>query len=200
MKKELTDRQKKILDFVLSYIDSHGYPPSIRDIARAFRITPRGAIVHLNALEKKGYLTRGKRARSIKVLNRSEAIRLPVVGTIAAGNAIEAIENPTEIIEVPKAMIKIGFDHFLLRVRGESMIEEHILDKDYVVIRKQNTANNGDIVAVLTNSNEATLKKIYIEPEKIILKPANSKMQPIELKPENVKILGKMVGVIRIYG
>jgi repressor LexA len=80
------------------------------------------------------------------------------------------------------------------------MIEEHILDKDYVVIRKQNTANNGDIVAVLTNSNEATLKKIYIEPEKIILKPANSKMQPIELKPENVKILGKMVGVIRIYG
>lgn len=198
--KELTDRQKKVLDFVLTYIDKHGYPPSVRDVARAFRITPRGAMINLDALERKGYITRGRKARSIRVLNRSESVRLPVIGNIAAGNAIEAIENPTELVEVPISMVRSGFDHFLLRVKGDSMIEEHIVDKDYVVVRKQEVVDNGDIAAVLIDNNETTLKKVYREQDKIVLQPANSKLKPIELDPKRVKIIGKIVGVIRIYG
>lgn len=198
--KELTERQKRVLDFVLSYVDKHGYPPSVRDVARAFRITPRGAMIHLDALEKKGYITRGRKARSIKILNRSESVRLPVVGTIAAGTAIEAIENPTELVEVPISMVKSGYEHFLLRVKGDSMIEEHIIDKDYVVVRKQEFIENGDIAAVLIDSSETTLKRVYIEENKVILQPANSKLKPIEVDSGRVKIIGKIVGVIRVYG
>lgn len=198
--KELTERQKKVLDFVLSYVDKHGYPPSVRDVARAFRITPRGAMIHLDALEKKGYITRGRKARSIKILGRSESVRLPVVGTIAAGTAIEAIENPTELVEVPLSMVKSGFEHFLLRVKGDSMIEEHIVDRDYVVVRKQEFVENGDIAAVLIDNNESTLKRVYIEQDRVILQPANSKFKPIEIDPTRVKIIGRIVGVIRIYG
>lgn len=197
--KELTERQKRVLDFVLSYLDKHGYPPSVRDVARAFRITPRGAMIHLDALEKKGYITRGRKARSIRILNRSESVRLPVIGTIAAGTAIEAIENPTELVEVPISMVKSGFEHFLLRVKGDSMIEEHIMDKDYIVVRKQELVENGDIAAVLIDNNETTLKRVYVQEDKVVLKPANYKLKPIEIDSSRVKIVGKVVGVIRIY-
>ncbi len=198
--KELTERQKKVYDFVVSYVDKHGYPPSVRDVARAFRITPRGAMIHLDALEKKGYITRGRRARSIRILSRSESVRLPVIGTIAAGTAIEAIENPTELVEVPISMVKSGFEHFLLRVKGDSMVEEHIIDKDYIVVRKQEFVENGDIAAVLIDNTESTLKRVYFEEKKVILQPANSKLKPLELDSTRVKIIGKIVGVIRIYG
>ncbi|MFN3284606.1 MAG: transcriptional repressor LexA, partial [Pseudothermotoga sp.] len=171
--KELTERQKRVLYFVLSYLDKHGYPPSVRDVARAFRITPRGAMIHLDALERKGYITRGRKARSIKVLGRSESVRLPVIGNIAAGTAIEAVENPNELVEVPMSMVKSGFEHFLLRVKGDSMIEEHIIDKDYIVVRKQEVVENGDIAAVLIDNNETTLKRVYVQEEKVILQPAN---------------------------
>ncbi len=197
--KELTERQKRVLDFVLSYLDKHGYPPSVRDVARAFRITPRGAMIHLDALERKGYITRGRKARSIKVLGRSESVRLPVIGNIAAGTAIEAVENPNELVEVPISMVKSGFEHFLLRVKGDSMIEEHIIDKDYVVVRKQELIENGDIAAVLIDNNETTLKRVYLQEEKVILQPANYKLKPVEIDSSRVKIVGKVVGVIRVY-
>jgi len=197
--KGLTKRQRDVLNFINAYISKHGFSPSIRDIAREFRITPRGASIHLIALEKKGYITRSKKARSVRIVNRIEGIKLPVVGTIAAGNAIEALENPTELIEVPMSMVKSGYEHFLLRVKGTSMIEEHIIDKDLVVIRKQNTASNGDIVAVLVDNVDATLKKFYAESDKVILKPANRELKPLELESSRVKILGKLVGVIRAY-
>lgn len=197
--KQLTERQRKVLEFITSYLEHHGYAPSIRDIARAFRITPRGAMIHLIALEKKGYISRSKKARSIKVLNMAEAVRLPVVGVIAAGNAIEAIERVVETIEVPKQMLRSGFEHYVLKVKGDSMIGEHIVQNDYVVMRKQDTAENGDIVSVLIDNGEATLKKIYFEPGKIVLKPSNPSMEPIELEPSRVRITGKLVGVIRIY-
>lgn len=197
--KELTERQKRVLDFVLSYLDKHGYPPSVRDVARAFRITPRGAMIHLDALERKGYITRGRKARSIKVLGRSESVRLPVIGNIAAGNAIEAVENPNELVEVPISMVKSGFEHFLLRVKGDSMIEEHIIDKDYIVVRKQEVVENGDIAAVLIDNNETTLKRVYVQEEKVILQPANYRLKPVEVDSSRVKIVGKVVGVIRVY-
>ncbi len=197
--KGLTKRQRDVLNFINAYISKYGFSPSIRDIAREFRITPRGASIHLIALEKKGYITRSKKARSVRVVNRIEGIKLPLVGTIAAGNAIEALENQTELIEVPMSMVKSGYEHFLLRVKGTSMIEEHIIDRDLVVIRKQNTASNGDIVAVLVDNADATLKKFYAKSDKVILKPANRELKPLELESSRVKILGKLVGVIRTY-
>ncbi|MEN3008289.1 transcriptional repressor LexA [Pseudothermotoga sp.] len=197
--RQLTERQKKVLDFIISYVESHGYSPSIRDVAKAFRITPRGAMMHLVALEKKGYISRSKKARSIKLLNMGEAVKLPVVGTIAAGTAIEAIEHVIEMIEVPKQIIKVGFEHYVLKVKGDSMIDEHIIENDYVVMRKQETAENGDIVSVLVDNDQATLKKIYFKSGKVLLKPANASMQTIEIEPSHVKITGKVVGVIRIY-
>lgn len=197
--RQLTERQKKVLEFITSYFEKHGYSPSIRDIAKAFRITPRGAMMHLVALEKKGYISRSKKARSIKLLNVGEAVRLPVIGMIAAGNAIEAIERVVEMIEVPKQMLKTGFEHYVLKVKGDSMVNEHIVENDYVVIRKQDTAESGDIVSALVDNSETTLKKIYFEDGKIVLKPANPALKPIELEPSRVKITGKVVGVIRIY-
>lgn len=197
--RQLTDRQKKVLDFIVSYVEKHGYSPSIRDIARAFHITPRGAMMHLIALEKKGYISRSRKARSIKLLNMGEAVRLPIVGIIAAGTAIEVFEQVIETIEVPRQIIKAGFEHYVLKVKGNSMIDEHIVENDYVVMRKQETANNGDIVSVLVDGDQATLKKIYFEPGKILLKPANASMKTIEIEPWRVKITGKVVGVIRLY-
>lgn len=197
--RRLTDRQKKVLDFIVSYIEKHGYSPSIRDIARAFHITPRGAMMHLIALEKKGYISRSRKARSIKLLNMGEAVRLPIIGTIAAGTAIEATEQVIETIEVPRQMIKAGFEHYVLKVKGDSMIDEHIVENDYVVMRKQETANNGDIVSVLVDGDQTTLKKIYFGPGKVLLKPANASMRTIEIEPWRVKITGKVVGVIRLY-
>ncbi len=199
MSKELTERQKQVLAFIEGYIDKNGYPPSVREVARAFRITPRGAMIHIDALEKKGYLSRSRKARSIKIKIRTEAVRLPVVGKIAAGTAIEAIENSGESIEVPINMIKAGFEHFLLKVKGESMINEHIVDGDYVVVRKQDVVDSGDIAAILIDNSEATLKKIYIQDKKVVLMPANSSMKPLVLAVERVKIIGRVVGVIRIY-
>lgn len=197
--RQLTDRQKKVLDFIVSYVERHGYSPSIRDIARAFHITPRGAMMHLLALEKKGYISRSRKARSIKLLNMGEAMRLPIVGTIAAGTAIEAVEQVVETIEVPRQIIKAGFEHYVLKVKGDSMIDEHIVENDYVVVRKQETAGNGDIVSVLIDGDQVTLKKIYFESGKVLLKPANASMQTIEIEPSRVKITGKVVGVIRLY-
>jgi len=155
--KGLTKRQRDVLNFINAYISKYGFSPSIRDIAREFRITPRGASIHLIALEKKGYITRSKKARSVRVVNRIEGIKLPLVGTIAA------------------------------------------IDRDLVVIRKQNTASNGDIVAVLVDNADATLKKFYAKSDKVILKPANRELKPLELESSRVKILGKLVGVIRTY-
>ncbi len=197
--KELTDKQRKVLQFIEEYMQQHGYPPSIRDIARRFRITPRGAQMHLRALEKKGYIRRGNgKARALSLPKRTEGILLPVLGEIAAGEAIEMIPEMDEEIEVPKSMVASGFEHFVLRVKGESMIGDHILDGDYVVIRKQDAADLGSIVAVSIDGEQATLKRLFYQDGKVVLKPSNPNLQPIIVEPERVKILGKLVGVIRI--
>ena len=197
--KELTEKQKKVLQFIEEYMDKYGYPPSIRDIARRFRITPRGAQMHLRALEKKGVIKRkdGK-ARAMKLTKRTDAILLPVLGEIAAGEAIEMVPEVDEEIEVPKAMVAVGYEHFVLKVRGESMIGDHIVDGDYVIIRKQSTANVGNIVAVSIDNSEATLKRLYYENNMVRLEPSNPNMKAIIVEPERVRILGKLVGVIRI--
>ncbi len=198
--KGLTERQKKVLEFIERYIDEHGYPPSIREIARHFKVTPRGAQIHLLALEKKGYIVRvDGRARAIKLRNRVEGVLLPIVGRIAAGEAIEMFEEIEGNIEVPKSMISPGYDHFVLKVVGESMIGDHIVDGDMIVLRKQEDADSGDIVAVAIDSENATLKRIYFKGDVVELRPSNPELEPMEISPERIRIIGKVVGLIRIY-
>ncbi len=197
--KDLTEKQKRILSFIEEYLERHGYPPSMRDIARRFRITPRGAQMHLIALEKKGYISRSsRRARALSITRRTEAVLVPVAGTIAAGEAIDMVEEMDEEIEVPKSMISMGYEHFALRVKGNSMIGDHIIDGDYVVIRKQAYADPGDIIAVSIDGEQATLKRLSYESERVVLKPSNPEVDPIVVDPERLSILGKLVGVIRI--
>ncbi|ACJ76008.1 LexA repressor [Thermosipho africanus H17ap60334] len=197
--KELTNRQKMVLDFITSYIQQNGYSPSIRDIAKHFKLTPRGAHIHVLALEKKGYITRNpKNSRSISLVKRPETVSIPVKGKISAGQGIEMFELVDEEIEIPVRMINGYGNYFALRVEGTSMIEAHIIDGDYVILKKQYRIPNGQIAAVVFD-NKVTLKRFYHKNDKVELVPENSSMSPIICDAKDVKVIGKLVGVIRIY-
>ncbi|ABS60646.1 MULTISPECIES: transcriptional repressor LexA [Fervidobacterium] len=196
--RELTERQKLIYDFIKDYMIMKGYAPSIRDISRHFKMTPRGAQLHLIALEKKGYIKRGKGPRTISLLDRKESIVVPVKGKIAAGQAIEMFEQIDEEIEVPLAMLKGYGEYFALKVQGDSMINAHILDGDYVVIKRQYSAENNSIVAAVVE-DKITLKRLVLKDDHIELIPENDAYQPIVCEPKKVRIIGKMVGLIRIF-
>src|SRR5262245_54669617 len=171
----LTDRQREIYDFIRSKIEGRGYGPTVREIGDAFKIkSPNGVMCHLKALEKKGLIKReGFSARAIQLLGHPLASAgLPFLGKVAAGIPIEAIEtrdrlNINHLFEGP--------DHYILQVKGQSMIEDHIDDGDYVVVRKRETASNGERVVVMID-NEATLKRYYRENNQVRLEPANSDM------------------------
>ncbi|PLV56122.1 transcriptional repressor LexA [Thermotoga sp. SG1] len=194
--KDLTAKQRSVLIFIEEFIEKNGYPPSVREIARRFRITPRGALLHLLALEKKGYIERKSgKPRAMRVI-KSVKNRVPLIGEIRAGEKKEAIEYLEDYIEVPSSFLSSGYDHFLLRVKGESMIEEHICDGDLVLIRRQNWAQNGDIVAAMVEG-EVTLKKFFQKGEMVELRPANKEMPAMFFRADRVKILGKVVGVFR---
>ncbi|QDT39197.1 transcriptional repressor LexA [Stratiformator vulcanicus] len=193
----LTERQQKIYDFVREKIVSRGYGPTVRDIGSHFGIrSPNGVMCHLKALEKKGLITRepGK-SRAIQLtdppLGRTT---LPLAGQIAAGVPVLA-EEQTEAVDF--ADLFSSDEQFCLKVKGDSMIEAHIQDGDFVVIRKQSTARNGDIVAAIVDGNDATLKYYYKDGSKFRLEPANSSMKPIFTK--DLEIRGVLVGVIRQY-
>ncbi len=198
----LTPRQQKVLDFLITYIRSRGYPPTVREIAGYLKITgPKGAKGFLDILERKGYIRRlSKSSRAIEILYPSIPVSriVPVVGRIRAGTPVLAVENLEGEISIDTSLAR-GEDLFFLRVEGESMIEAHIQDGDYALIRSQPYAENGEIVAVLIG-DEATLKRFYKDTDMIRLEPANSRMQPIILKPEDqTVILGKVIGVFRSY-
>ncbi len=196
---KLTERQLEIYNFVKNFIILKGYPPSLREIASHFRITPRGAQINIEALEKKGYIKRGKgSSRAISLVDRKESILVPVKGKIAAGSAIEMFEIIDEEIEVPLAMLRGKGDYFALRVQGDSMIDAHIVDGDFVVLKRQYTAHNGTIVAAVVDG-KATLKKFYLKDDTVELVPQNREYQVIRLSPDEVKIVGVMVGLIRIF-
>ncbi len=196
---QLTERQVSILDFIRDKIDSRGYGPTVREIGRAFDIkSPNGVMCHLKALEKKGLITRENfSARAIQVkdhLPASSRSGLPLLGMVAAGSPIAAFEQSDRL---NFGDLFAGADHFALQVRGNSMIEDHIEDGDFVIIRKQETARNGERVVVMIDS-EATLKRYHSEKGRITLIPANHTMSPIELKQtSDIKILGTLVGVLR---
>ena len=199
--KKLTEKQELIFDFIKDKIKDCGFPPTVREIGEKFEITVKGAYDHIKAIEKKGFIkTEQNKSRAIVVLGEEciepvNAINIPLVGRIAAGTPVLAEENIEEYLSFPKAMFGKG-DYFALSVRGDSMIDGGIFDGDIAIIKQQNTANNGDIVAAMIDE-EATLKKFNKTGNKIQLIAENPAYKPIV--PDNLTILGKLSAVFRQY-
>ncbi len=193
----ITKRQKEVLDFVTKYQKNKGYAPSLEEICKKFKLASVStAHFHISKLRDAGYLSKEKnKPRAIDTTRREEIIKVPIVGTIAAGQPIEAIENPSETIAVSKNEIGKFGNHYALRVQGNSMVDDGIFDGDIVVIRKQETADDGQTVVAVIDDNEATLKKIYREKSRIKLQPANQEMLPIYRK--EVEVRGVVVKIIR---
>ena len=194
----LTDRQKEIYEFIRDKIRNRGYGPTVREIGEEFEIaSPNGVMCHLKALEKKGLINREPNmSRAIQLLVDPINERgLPLIGQVAAGVMHEAIEQDEKIDFDGLIRAKNPKNLFVLKVKGESMIDAQIADGDYVVIRRQRTAHNGQIVVAQTDDGEATLKRWYQERNRIRLEPANSSMKPIFVK--NAKILGVLAFVVR---
>jgi repressor LexA len=197
MFENLTERQMEVYEFIRDKIRNRGYGPTVREIGKEFDIaSPNGVVCHLKALEKKGIISRESNlSRAIQMVAEPVELRgLPLVGQIAAGVLHEAIEQD-ERVDFGAMFDPRKKNLFVLQVRGESMINDHISDGDYVVIQKQRTARKGQIVAAITDEGEATLKRWFPEKNRIRLEPANSKMKPIYVK--NAKVLGVVVGVVR---
>lgn len=203
----LYKKQREILDYISQYIQQNGTSPTLKEIADAMNLSSLATVhEHLQALEKKGMIRRFDGAvRGIEVVDESvsvgvSAVALPLVGYIAAGEPIDAIENPIDTILVSQDLVSKVKRSYVLQVRGDSMINEGIFNGDYVVIQQQNTADNGDIVVALIDNNFATLKSFFREKDgRIRLQPANDKMDPIYVEPKNLSVQGKVTGVIRKY-
>jgi len=198
-------RQRQILDFINQYVERFNYSPTLGEIKEALGVSSLSTICeHLDALERKKVIRRFKGAvRGIEVLGEKigggldKGIEVPVFGFIAAGEPIEPHTDPNATAMVPQQMLSGKKRSFVLQVKGDSMIEEGILNNDYIVIEEQDYANNGDIVVAILKNGFATLKKFYREKSRVRLEPANSKMKPIFVK--NLTIQGKAVGVIRSW-
>ncbi|HUY34820.1 MAG TPA: transcriptional repressor LexA [Pirellulales bacterium] len=193
---QLTDRQREVYEFIRDKIRNRGYGPTVREIGGQFDISsPNGVMCHLKALEKKGMITREpnmSRAITLATENADGTGGLPLLGTIAAGVLHEAI---TQDERIDFSELFHADDLYVLKVKGESMIEDQIADGDYVVIKKQPTAHKGQTVVALTEDNEATLKRWYPEGKRVRLEPANKSMKPIYVT--NPRVLGVVVGVVR---
>ncbi|MFT8871255.1 MAG: transcriptional repressor LexA [Sporolactobacillus sp.] len=198
----LSNRQQAILDYIKQQVASKGYPPSVREICDAVGLASSSTVHgHLTRLEKKGLIRRDPtKPRAIEVLSpdsehyREKAIDVPVIGKVTAGMPISAVEDIEEYFPVPESMAS-DEPLFILNVQGESMINAGILDGDKVIVRQQQTAENGEIVVAMTEDNEATVKRFFKEKNYIRLQPENQDMDPIILS--NCVILGKVVGVFR---
>ena len=194
-----TENRQKILDFIKSEIDLKGYPPSVREICAAVGLKSTSTVhAHLNRLEKQGLIRRDStKPRALEVLDGSHqrGRSVPLVGRVTAGQPILAIENIEDYLTLPQSML--GSDEiYCLRVQGESMINAGILDGDIVVLREQHDAENGDIVVAMVD-DEATLKRIFYEDDRVRLQPENSTMQPIYA--DSVTVLGKLIALFRQF-
>jgi repressor LexA len=200
----LTKRQKEILDFLEEFLADNGYPPSFEEIARHFGYTSLATVhEHLENLKQKGYIRKSYNAsRSIELVPtgmKVSAIELPLLGQVAAGQPIEAVQDQ-ETIAVPEDFLARGGQHYVLRVAGDSMIDEQIRDGDYVIVNSRNTATNGEMVVALVHGDSATVKKFYREGDgRIRLQPANPQMAPMYFPSHDVMVQGIVVGVIRRY-
>lgn len=197
MQKGLTPQKKKILDFINFYSEHRGFSPSLEEIKNRLKLKSVSTIhQHVDELEKAGYLKKEKnQKRSIGIKNLGSTVKIPLLGTIAAGGPIEAIRNP-EQLEVPRDMLSKDANHYALRVSGTSMIDENIFDGDIVIVKHQLVVENGEkAVAYLPDKDTVTLKKIYRDGNRVKLVPANKTMEPFYEK--NVQIQGKVVGIIK---
>jgi repressor LexA len=198
----LTKKQRDILEFIRNFIDDNGYAPSYREIAHYFELSSTGTVAeYINILEEKGYLTKdAMEARAIQLTpafdDGVELHSIQLMGIIDAGRPIEAIRT-NETIDIPRDMM--GRKTFALRVRGDSMIEDGILEGDYVIIEQTASPKNGDIVVALVDNANATLKRFYDEKANIRLQPANKTMKPMLFRKDRVTIQGKVKGVIRKF-
>jgi repressor LexA len=202
----LTERQRQIFEFLATYVDAHGYPPTVREIGEAVGLaSPSTVHAHLANLERAGLLTRDPtKPRAIELHREPKAEpvadvhRLPLVGEVAAGGPLLAEDNVEEYLAVPEPLSK-GGEEFLLRVKGDSMVNAGILEGDIVVVRREQTAENGDIVVALVgddeSATEATVKRFFREDGRVRLQPENDMLAPIYA--EHVQILGKVIGVFR---
>lgn len=201
----LPKKKKEILEFIKTIIETRGYAPTLSEIAAHFKVSSLATIhEHLEFLEKRGFIKRfSKGPRSIEIIDQSNeqeltqaGMLLPLVGVIAAGSPIEAIEDRTEKISVPQEIASKN-PSYVLKVKGDSMIDNYIADGDFVIVKKTDQADNGDTIVALLDDGTATLKEFYKEKNRIRLQPANKKYQPILL--DSVTIQGKVVGVFRSY-
>ncbi len=204
--KKLTKKQEEVFNFIKKYSAKHGYPPSVREICKALGLSsPATVQAHINHLKEAGVIKNSSnKFRTIEILTENEylnknedVIKVPLLGKITAGNPIEAIERPNEFFDLPANLVATKKNVFTLEVSGESMINKGIFDGDYVIVERQNTANNGDIVVAMTEDNEVTLKTFYKEKDHIRLQPENDTMAPFIFK--NVTILGKAIGLFRAF-
>ncbi|MGM0846640.1 MAG: transcriptional repressor LexA [Bacillota bacterium] len=201
---KLSKRQQDILQYIKEEVKSKGYPPSVREIGEAVGLASSSTVHgHLARLESKGLIRRDPtKPRAIEVLDLEEdniprqiAVNVPLIGKVTAGQPITAIENVEEFFPLPQHLAPADEQVFMLEIMGDSMIEAGILDGDYVIVRQQQTANNGDIVVAMTEEDEATVKRFFKEQDFFRLQPENSSMDPIILR--HVSILGKVIGVYR---
>lgn len=202
---KLSKRQQDILDFIKQEVKTKGYPPSVREIGEAVGLASSSTVHgHLARLEAKGLIRRDPtKPRAIEILELEEesiipkrkVINVPLVGKVTAGMPITAIENVEEYFPLPEHLASYDQQVFMLEIVGDSMIEAGIHNGDYVIVRQQNIAHNGDIVVAMTDEDEATVKRFFKEADHFRLQPENSSLQPIIL--ENVTILGKVIGLYR---
>jgi repressor LexA len=200
LQQPLTKKQKNILDYINQFISENGYSPSYREIAKNFSISSPATIYeHIKTLKEKGYIrSEGHQARALELISElfSRAISLPLVGVITAGQPIEAIEEK-ETMAVPADLVVDNQNSYILKVKGRSMIDDGILDGDFVVVERNPSPRNGDVVVALLDNAYATLKRFYREPSQIRLQPANSEMNPIFCK--DVIIQGVVRAVVRKF-
>ena len=199
--KELTNRQEEVLAFIINFIDSSKYPPTMREIASNFNITVNGAYDHVKALEKKEKIHCDvNRSRAIEIIsekeNLEEIIEIPLLGNVAAGKPLLSEENFDGFIKIPSSNLSRG-TYFALKVRGDSMQDIGIIDGDTAIMRHKQTAENGDIIVAMVNDEAVTLKRFYKEKNRIKLKAENPVYPPIY--SQNVRILGKLQYLIRSY-
>ncbi|MGR3763976.1 MULTISPECIES: transcriptional repressor LexA [Bacillaceae] len=201
---KLSKRQQDILQYIKVSVKEKGYPPSVREIGEAVGLASSSTVHgHLARLESKGLIRRDPtKPRAIEILDleedtipRQKVVNVPLIGKVTAGQPITAVENVEEFFPLPERLAPSDEQVFMLEIMGDSMIEAGILDGDFVIVRQQQTANNGDIVVAMTEEDEATVKRFFKEKDFVRLQPENSTMSPIILR--NVSILGKVIGVYR---
>ena len=209
----LTARQREILEFIRHFMTQAGYPPTVREIGAHFGFVPRSVFDHLKALERKGYLRReASKSRSLQILDPAGAAlpapprapsmpfrELPILGRVAAGEPLLAEQNIEGTFTISRDWVN-GDEAFLLRVQGESMVGAHILPGDYALVRRQATAESGDIVVALVN-DEATIKRVLFRKDVIVLQPEHPTMPPIQVRrgEKNFQIIGKVIGILRRF-